>query len=95
MVIGFVAAAGQLCFKSPDVITELHAGREAGFGKLDEIPIDRGTIKAKRMKRLGDVGMRDWTGSFLEMPKHRHTSGRTPKPSLAYTGTDSLIIERF
>jgi len=95
VVIGLVATTSPLGLKPPDVVAQVHAGRQAGLGKLDEVSVDRGAIEAERMKSLGDVGMRERPGSLLEMPKHGHPSGRTPKPSLANKGPHGLVIQGF
>jgi hypothetical protein len=46
--------------KSPDMVTDVNAGRHSSLGQFGEIAIDRRSIKALISEKLGHLSMTDW-----------------------------------
>lgn len=79
-----------LPLKAPDVIAVVAAKREAGFGEVDQIPVDGRPIETCILQLLGDLAVGKRRRRRVELTEDRNPRGRVSKPYAAERLAEAL-----
>lgn len=77
-MLGLPVVARATALEPPDVIAQLDAFREAGFGQVVQVTIDRGPIEPQRHELCCEVGMRQRRLRPLETGENLESRDRRP-----------------
>ena len=81
-----LAVCSVMQFKTPDVIAVIRSRQKAGIGEVNEIPIERRPVQARRLQSFGDLRMAHRRRRLLKPLQNSNPGTCATQPSRSNQG---------